>query len=453
MNDNSLICKIIHDNPENWQEIIEGHSIKVKTEGDLAIFNYGLTTGPLDPETNTRTTIVPDYADPVVQEARGIIIDTKKQEVVCWPFRKFGNHIESYVDKIDWNTAKIQDKLDGSIVKLFNDKRTGEWQWATNGIIDANKTINSQGYNFGRLIRSAVNYTKLDYSNLNPDHTYIFELVSPLNTIVVKYPETKLYHLGTRNNITGKELNEDIGIEKPKEYPLHSLSDCIEAAKKLNEGVSNTVVKEGFVVVDGNFNRIKVKSPEYLIYHHAVSEPVMRKEDAVNLLLDSEFDLKKFCQNYPKFEVEMKYYDYKLTELFANSNAMLEYTRNMFEEYSGERKAVAMELKGHPMFAVGMWGLDHPNGTARDFWLYDLDKLYRNIPKHEKVLISEMKQEIKPKKMRGNTKSVQQPPANSASAPKTNNGDITKEYWYKEMQKRNGKGSIVAKTHEDELKR
>lgn len=443
MNYNSLICKIIHDNPENWKEVVESHSIRVKMEGDLAIFNYGLTTGPLDPETNTKPTIVPDYSDPVVQEARGIIIDTKKKEVVCWPFRKFGNHIESYVDNIDWNTAKIQDKLDGSIMKLFNDKRTGEWKWATNGIIDANKTTNSFGYNFGRLIRSSVNYPKLDYSKLNPDYTYIFELVSPLNTIVIKYPETKLYHLGTRNNITGKELDENIGIEKPKEYPLHSLSDCIEAAKSLNDGISNTVAKEGFVVVDGNFNRIKIKSPEYLIYHHAVSEPVMRKEDAINLLLNSEFDSKKFCKNYPKFEVAMKYYDFKLSELFSRSDEMIEYTRNMFEEYSNERKAVAMQLKNHPMFVIGMWGLDHPEGTARDFWLYNIDKLYRVIPKHEKILLTDMVPDRSDKRSSLKT--------DKSSSVRPSSSNIKNELWYQNLKNKQNRNEKEIKGREPQI--
>ena len=29
----------------------------------------------------------------------GIVIDTKNIEVVCWPFRKFGNYTEDYADK------------------------------------------------------------------------------------------------------------------------------------------------------------------------------------------------------------------------------------------------------------------------------------------------------------------------------------------------------------------
>ena len=44
---------------------------------------------------------------------------------------------------------------------------------------------------------------------------------------------------------------------RPASYPLHSLTDCIEAAGKLNAG--GKVNMEGYVVVDGSWNRVKVK--------------------------------------------------------------------------------------------------------------------------------------------------------------------------------------------------
>ena len=84
MNENSVLCKFISENPDRWEDMLcKEYSIKVKKEGDLAIFNYGFDC---------------EFKSPLVQEARGIIIDTKRLEVRCWPFRKFGNHNESYAD-------------------------------------------------------------------------------------------------------------------------------------------------------------------------------------------------------------------------------------------------------------------------------------------------------------------------------------------------------------------
>lgn len=123
MNTNSYLCRFLAENPELWESLLtKEHGIKVKREGSYAIFNYGFGC---------------DYADPMVQEARGIILDTKKLEVVCWPFRKFGNHNKSYADSIDWTSARVQEKVDGSIIKLWYDERKPGWQFSTNATLRA----------------------------------------------------------------------------------------------------------------------------------------------------------------------------------------------------------------------------------------------------------------------------------------------------------------------------
>lgn len=97
----------------------------------------------------------------------------------------------------------------------------------------------------------------------------------------------------------------------------------------------------------------------------------------------------------------------------------------MFDEYSMERKAVAMQLKNHPMFDVGMWGLNHPNGTAKDYWASDIYKLYRNIPKYEKTLVQDMGK---------NTLSAQQAIKSQSKESKKSVGDIEKELWYQKVR-------------------
>ena len=200
MNHNSKLCCFIARNPDNWQTILtEEYGIKVKQEENYAIFNYGFGC---------------DYSNPLVQEARGIIIDTESLQVVCWPFRKFGNYTESYADSIDWNTAKVQEKVDGSIVKLWFDHRLGKWQFSTNGVIRAEKAPleSVRASNYLSLIQKAKNFADIPFQTLDRDYTYIFELVSPDNQVVVPYDATMLYHTGTRSNVTGEETDMDIGI-------------------------------------------------------------------------------------------------------------------------------------------------------------------------------------------------------------------------------------------------
>lgn len=119
MNKNSKICCFISEN-ENWREILkQEYGITVKEEYHYAIFNYGINS---------------DFSNPIVQEARGIIINIENLEVACFPFRKFGNYNESYADKIDWNTARVQEKIDGSIIKMWYGENE-KWVFSTNAMI------------------------------------------------------------------------------------------------------------------------------------------------------------------------------------------------------------------------------------------------------------------------------------------------------------------------------
>lgn len=347
MNKNSVICNFIAAHPDDWESLLtDEYEIKVKKEGRLAIFNYGLTC---------------NYYEPVVQEARGIIIDIEALEVVCWPFRKFGNHTEGYADTIDWDTARVLEKVDGSIVKLWFDKGMGRWQFSTNGVIRAEKApIDGMvGLSYGDIIMQADNVKDIPFADLNKDYTYIFELVSPMTRIVVKYERASLYHLGTRNNLTGEEYELDIGIKKPKTYPLCGLENCINAALALNKQCEGEEVKnEGFVVVDKDWHRVKIKSPDYIMMHHVSTMKTITKKECVLILLHERERLERIFETCPVLAPTVKYYDYKIAELLCDADKIGMLARSLYEEYSHDRKAVAGVLGKHRLSAVGFRCID-----------------------------------------------------------------------------------------------
>jgi hypothetical protein len=100
----------------------------------------------------------------------------------------------------------------------------------------------------------------------------MFEFISNLNVLVVRYQEERIVLHGCRSLITLKEHHpEDIaklnGWECAKFTPMNSIEgisffvtqltfaeEVLHAAKQLNP-----VEQEGFVVVDKHFARIKVK--------------------------------------------------------------------------------------------------------------------------------------------------------------------------------------------------
>lgn len=215
--------------------------------------------------------------NPVVQACRGLILDEDNDwRVVCYPFQKFWNTSEFYAASIDWRTAKVYEKLDGSLICGYYYKN--KWHVATTGSPDASGDVHGTGQTFSDLFWKT--WEELDYSPPGDKHsTYMFELMTPDNRIVVPHSDRNIVLLGIRDNISLQESPPEViqhwGVVwgwthqgRPtwrvvNSCPLKTLDDVIGAARQLNP-----MQQEGFVVVDKNFNRVKVKSPQYVAIHH-----------------------------------------------------------------------------------------------------------------------------------------------------------------------------------------
>jgi len=72
----------------------------------------------------------------VVQECRGIVLDMDDDwAVVAYPYRKFFNYGERWAASVDWSSAAVVDKLDGSLATLYWYR--GQWHVASSGVPDA----------------------------------------------------------------------------------------------------------------------------------------------------------------------------------------------------------------------------------------------------------------------------------------------------------------------------
>ena len=335
---NSKILGFIKDNPDTWEEKLSDKLIRVSHKGNLACFKY---------------TTEADFSDLIVCEARGIIIDLHALKVVCWPFDKFFNVQERYAAKIDWSTARVLEKVDGSLIKLY--WYDGEWRYATSSTCDVEDAIISWhvGYTFKDVLVKAINYGDIPLDKLDKDYTYMFELVSPMTQIVIKYELPQLFYLAARNNSTGEEIDADMGgFARPKSYKLTSLDDCLNAAIKLNEGHGDDVGQEGFVVVDSSFNRIKIKSPEYVAMHKITTNKMFTVKRITELYFEG-IDLHELTKKFP-FEARiLKYYDWQISEMKFKIENMMIYARHLYEEYDHDRKAVAKTIGGDPFSWAG----------------------------------------------------------------------------------------------------
>src|SRR4051794_21524704 len=89
-------------------------------------------------------------AEPIVQDCRGIILDEADDwRVVSYPYRKFFNHGEPNAAAIDWPSARVFDKLDGSLMTLY--RYAEKWQVASSGLPDADGPVFGHGLSFARL--------------------------------------------------------------------------------------------------------------------------------------------------------------------------------------------------------------------------------------------------------------------------------------------------------------
>lgn len=261
-------------------------------------------------------------SDPIVRESRGLILDASRDwAVVSLPFFRFANYGESWADPIDWSTALVQEKVDGSLMIVWH--YDGKWNVSTKGSPDAGGQVDIHPFTFAQLFWRVWKDRGYQESMLSEDWTYMFELVSPFNRVVVPHQEADLVLIGVRALSSGQELPmwmEYPGLPKPvKEYPLTSIDEVITAAGKLTPDTG-----EGFVVVDKDFHRVKVKSPAYLLIHHAKDGFGQRR--MIDLLRTGETS--EVLSYFPEYQ---KQYD----ELFQK-----------FEQLVADLEAVYDRIKG-----------------------------------------------------------------------------------------------------------
>lgn len=204
------------------------------------------------------------FAEKLVQEARGIILDEADNwRVVCQRYPKFFNFGEGHAAKVDWNTARVDEKVDGSLITLYY--YDNQWHAATSGSPDASGQVHGWNFTFADLFWKTFNEMGLKTIGFNTDLCPSFELTSMFNRVVVPHKNPGLTFIGLHDRLTSCELPLSTLPNYPavKSYKFATLDDVVEYAKTLS-GVEH----EGFVVVDANYNRVKIKGEQYVALHH-----------------------------------------------------------------------------------------------------------------------------------------------------------------------------------------
>ncbi|KKM74281.1 hypothetical protein LCGC14_1401810, partial [marine sediment metagenome] len=186
-----------------------------------------------------------------------------------------------------------------SLMTLYHYRN--EWHVQSSGTADAGGSVNGAMIEWrenGKLIMpfpkdfaayfwQIVNNTGMNLAQplwdkmccVPTDLCFMFEMMGPLNRIIVNHKIGRLVLLGARNINTGEELTPSDAacllpgkVEVVQKFPLSNLDEIVSTFDDMNP-----VEQEGYVVVDSSFNRIKIKCPAYVALHYAKGEEVTPK--------------------------------------------------------------------------------------------------------------------------------------------------------------------------------
>lgn len=311
-------------------DFAERYGLRIKQYDDLYVINYALDDNV---EIDENGQPLPDKLkhNAMVKECRSLIID-KEFNVVSRSFDRFFNYGETDHKEFNFNDFKVYDKADGSLIKIYWYK--DNWHISTKGTSDGSGEIPNTKITFrDAILKDIFKNNLVEFTQyLSKENTYIFEYVSPINQVVVKYDSDKLILLAIRNKNTGfyaKDCQLEHLIHKAnnpniiqvKSYEPKEINALI---KYINNDIP---FNEGVVIVDNNFNRIKIKTTEY-VHLHYLKGNILTDKKILTMIYDNAYKeyISYFPDEEPRFHEWFKIISDKTSELelFINDNKHLD---------------------------------------------------------------------------------------------------------------------------------
>ena len=269
----------------------------------IAIFNYDQLESP---KTN-----------PIVREARGLVLEKDTWNVVAMSFPRFFNwgEVQEEMPLFDFSDFVVQSKEDGSLVLLYY--YAGQWRCNTRGSF-AQDLLQFQNFTWEEGIKKALGVNFFD-AGLLPTRTYVCEFCAPWNKVVRTYTKPVLYLLTVFDNITQEEYNvkqvdamynatlsKQSLLLRPTVYEFHNMAE-IEAF--LQQQATDDATFEGVVIRDKDNRRWKIKNACYLALHKMRGEGdnLFNPKNLVPFVLAGEED--ELLTYFP--EVRGQFYELK----------------------------------------------------------------------------------------------------------------------------------------------
>jgi T4 RnlA family RNA ligase len=246
----------------------------------------------------------------------------------------------------DEKIKEITYKEDGSIlsfIKLPNGRIIAK----TKASFEADQAIRAQAlYEGNTSINIFVNYC------LNNNIVPIFEFVSPMNRIVLRYDKTNLVIIKLRDNLTGKYISiNDLpksvvdGNTLVKTFDGFSLDDLIAKCEVDKD-------YEGYVVTFESGKMIKLKLLDYIALHNLHTEDLHREDAIISLIIEEKIDdiLAQLVEGDERRVMILELID------LVNHHIMRECheIKALYEKFDGNRKDFALTYRKDVHFASVM---------------------------------------------------------------------------------------------------
>jgi T4 RnlA family RNA ligase len=208
---------------------------------------------------------------------RGIIVD-KEGEIIAFPYQKFHNLGEQQLNDAQYagKPFRIEDKRDGNLVTLFNYEQ--EWQVASSGSFTSPVQQIAQ-----ELIKS--DQYKYAIEGLDPEYTYVLELIAPQTRIIVDYgTELSLTLLGVIDKHSGTQIPIEF-VQFP--HKVTTFDFGYTTLQEVYDHTQELELSEGYVIKFGDGQMFKVKSPWY--YRMAKALDGVNGKKILDVLKTGEF--------------------------------------------------------------------------------------------------------------------------------------------------------------------
>lgn len=312
------------------EKLTEEFAIYVRSHSEyphLKLFKYDQIKSP--------------FKEKIAQEARGVILDENDNwNIVAYPYDKFFNLGESLAASVDLESLQVATKEDGSLMTLYY--YDSQWHISSSGSPHAGGSTNGL-LTFKELFWKVWNDLEYQLPS-ETDMCFMFELCTAENRVVVDHFESRIVLHGARHLKTLEEYHPQPLAEKYKweGVKYHNLKDFQEIVVFAEE--FSPTANEGFIAMDKDFNRVKIKSRKYVEFHHMKTG--QRHDDISILKIIQMNESEEYLAYFPRYKD-------KHDELLERYKSAIKRVEDLYENVDCDCiKTFAISIKDEPLKSI-----------------------------------------------------------------------------------------------------